>query len=332
MILISGSLAYDYIMNFPGYFRDHILPEKLHVLSVSFLIDKMQKNFGGTAGNIAYNLALLGERPTILASAGNDFGEYRAWLTRHRVDCSRIHMVKEVPTASCHITTDQSDNQITAFHLGAMAKSIKAELFFRQSSALKFRQVKIAIVSPGNLEDMKALPRLYKKYGIPYIYDPGQNIPALSGADLRAGITGAKVFISNDYELALALKKTGWEKQDALRRVEALVTTLGEKGSMIELYNPSQPPLKLRGGEGGVIKFCVPAAKPKNTSDPTGAGDAYRAGFIKGLLIGLPYDKIGKLASVVSVYTVEKYGTQTHTFSWQGLLKRYRENYGEALL
>ena len=378
MILVSGSLAYDYIMNFPGYFRDHILPEKLHVLSVSFLVDKMQKNFGGTAGNISYNLALLGEKPTILASVGNDFAEYEQWLQSPRsarlqprkgdakashyiegVDLSYVRRVKDVPTASCHITTDNSDNQITAFHLGAMAQSVvKAELFSRQSSALRFRQAKVAIVAPGNLEDMRALPKLYKKLGVPYIYDPGQNITALSGADLRAGIAGAKVFISNDYELALVLKKTGWKKQDVLERVEVLVTTLGEKGSVIEIglscHNSPQPPLtlrggvaknpllfsqgesafggKIRGGAGGVMKFVIPPARAKNVCDPTGAGDAYRAGFIKGLLMGLPYDKVGKLAGLVSVYTVEQYGTQTHRFSWQGLLKRYKENYGETLL
>ena len=314
MILVSGSLAYDYIMDFPGYFRDHILKEKLHVLSVSFLIEKMRKNFGGTAGNIAYNLALLGEKPTILASAGNDFEEYGKWLKVKGVDMAQVRKMADVTTAGAYIMTDKADNQITAFYPGAMNEKCKIK-----NVKLKMSHVKMAIVSPGNLEDMKTLPRLYKKYGVPYIYDPGQAIPALSGQDLQKGIAGAKVFISNDYELAMVLKKTGWKKDDVLKQVEVLVTTLGEKGSVIEC--------KIKN-----VKCKIPPAKPKNVSDPTGAGDAYRAGFIKGLLMELPYDKVGKLASTVSVYTVEKYGTQTHTFSWQEVMKRYRANYKESLV
>lgn len=323
MILVSGSLAYDYIMDFPGYFRDHILPEKLHVLSVSFLIKTMRRNFGGTAGNIAYNLALLGEKPAILASAGNDFRAYGKWLMAKGVNLSQVNRVKEVSTAGAYIMTDQADNQIAAFYPGAMQRRVACNVKRVTQGA------KIAIVAPGNLEDMKALPRLYKKYGVPYLYDPGQNIVALSGAQLRAGIEGAKVFISNDYELALVLKKTEWKKQDVLKRVEVLTTTLGEHGSVIEVGIPGGSASGLRRPS---LRISIPSARPKNTSDPTGAGDAYRAGFIKGLLMGLPYDKVGKLASVVAVYTVEKYGTQTHRFTWQGLLRRYRENYGEALL
>ncbi|MBI2552462.1 carbohydrate kinase family protein [Candidatus Uhrbacteria bacterium] len=318
MILISGSLAYDYIMDFPGYFRDHILPEKLHVLSVSFLINKMERNFGGTAGNIAYNLALLDEQPAILASAGNDFGEYERWLRAKGVELRAVNRVDGVPTAAAYIMTDKADNQITAFYPGAMQFSSQSTV---HSSQL-LKSVKLAIIAPGNVEDMKRLPALYRKHDVPYVYDPGQAIPALSGKDLKKGIAGAKVFISNDYELAMVLKKTGWGKAEVLKRVEVLVTTLGEKGSVIEW--------KMENGKWKMYR--IPPAKPKNTSDPTGAGDAYRAGFIKGLLMGLPYDKVGKLASTVAVYTVEKYGTQTHWFSWKGLMQRYKENYKERLV
>lgn len=316
MILVSGSLAYDYIMNFPGYFREHLLPEKLHALSVSFFINKMERNFGGTAGNIAYNLALLGERPTILASAGNDFTAYGKWLKAKGVELSAVQQVKNLPTAGAYIMTDKADSQITGFYPGAMQHKAKPWVPSRLSLA------RMAIVSPGNLEDIRALVNLYKKYKVPYIFDPGQVITALSPQDLRAGIDGAKVFISNDYELAMVLKKSGWKKTDILTRVEVLVTTLGEKGSVI----------KCRMHNVECRTYQIPPARPKNTSDPTGAGDAYRAGLIKGLLLGLPYDKVGKLASTVAVYTVEKYGTQTHTFTWTGLLKRYRENYKEDLL
>ena len=231
--------------------------------------------------------------------------------------------------------TDKSDNQITAFYPGAMANRVTCNVKRVAQGA------KMAIVSPGNLEDMKTLPVLYKKYGVPYIYDPGQAIPALSGKDLQQGVTGARVFISNDYELAMVLKKTGLTERGLLQKVSILVTTLGDKGSIIKASNPSRfpsPGLRLpsplgRGqGDGGIMKFIIPPAKPKNTSDPTGAGDAYRAGLIKGLLLGLPYDKVGKLASTVAVYTVEKYGTQTHGFTWRQVLLRYKTNYGESLV
>ncbi|MBI4135803.1 carbohydrate kinase family protein [Candidatus Uhrbacteria bacterium] len=340
MILVSGSLAYDYIMDFPGYFRDHILPDKLHVLSVSFLIDKMERNFGGTAGNIAYNLALLGEKPTILSSAGNDFKEYGKWLRAKGIGLRALRNVKGAPTAAAYIMTDRADCQIVGFYPGAMQR---AALQLRANSIghralmklLALSPKPLAIIAPGNLDDMKMLPALYKKYKVSYIYDPGQNIAALTGADLRQGITGAKVFIFNDYELAMVLKKTGWRKREMVNRVEALVTTLGEKGSTIEIRNSK---FEIRGMKSKtsfqfpVSSFKIPPAKPKNTSDPTGAGDAYRAGFIKGLLMGLPYDKVGKLAATVAAYTVEKYGTQTHTFTWSGLCKRYRENFKESLL
>ncbi len=335
MILVSGSLAYDYIMNFPGYFRDHLLPEKLHEISVSFFINKMEKNFGGTAGNIAYNLALLGERPTILASVGNDFGDYRKWfqslqprvargfmprlaahkMPRYDIDLSYVRRIKDMPTAGAYIMTDKADSQITGFYPGAM----NTELRMKNVELLK--KAKIAIVAPGNLDDIAALVKAYKKYRVPYIFDPGQVITALSADDLRGGIDGAKIFISNDYELAMVLKKTGWSKNDVLARVEALVTTLGEKGSVIEC--------RIKNAECRIWR--VPPVKPKKVSDPTGAGDAYRAGFVKGLLLGLPYDKVGKLASTVAAYTVEQYGTQTHRFTWRSVTQRYRENFGEIL-
>ena len=345
MILVSGSLAYDYIMNFPGYFRDHLLPEKLHEISVSFCINKMERNFGGTAGNIAYNLALLGEQPTTLASVGNDFGEYARWFksigvahesarksaralarySKNCIDLSRVQTVSTLPTAGAYIMTDQADSQITGFYPGAMNEEC------RMKNAEFLKKAKIAIVAPGNLDDIRSLVNMYKKYRVPYIFDPGQVITALSAQDLRKGIDGAKVFISNDYELAMVLKKTGWKKDDVLKRVEVLVTTLGEKGSVIELGVAAERPRRRVLSHATPRVYRIPPAKAKNVSDPTGAGDAYRAGFIKGLLLGLPYDKVGKLASTVAAYTVETYGTQTHTFSWRSVMRRYRENFSESL-
>lgn len=323
MILISGSLAYDRIMNFPGRFRDHIIPDKLHALSVSFLVDRVDEHFGGTAGNIAYSLALLGMRPTILAAAGSDFARYRAWLVRAGVDVSAIAEHRDLPTAAATIMTDREDNQIAAFHLGAMGrKSPKHALSKVEGSKVKSRKLltsaSFAIVSPGNIDDMRALPRIYKQKKIPYLYDPGQQIPALSTADLRAGITGAHALIVNDYELALVLKKTAWTKQEILKRVEMMVTTMGAKGSVITMRQENKT-------------VTIPAAKPKAVVDPTGAGDAYRAGFLFGLTRGWPLPVVGRFASLVSVYTVERKGTQTHTFTMSGLRVRYRRTFDAAL-
>lgn len=309
-ILVSGSLAYDRIMDFDGRFKDHILPDKIHVLNVSFYVEKFRQSFGGTAGNIAYNLALLKERPVVLSSYGNDFSEYKRWCQKNRINITHAKLIKNVPTASAYIITDQSDNQITGFFAGAMLKSngpVPKKLLGKNS---------LAIIPPGNLMDMKQYPAQYRKSKTSYIYDPGQQIPVLSKKDLMAGLTGAKAFISNDYELTLVLKKTGLTLKKLLDRVEMVVTTKGEKGSVIITGNK---------------KYKIPPARPKNTSDPTGAGDAYRAGFIKGLIEDYPLPKVGRLASVVSLYTVELYGTQTHKFSWKELQRRYYQNYRERL-
>lgn len=308
-ILVSGSLAYDKIMDFPGKFSNHILPEKIHVLSVSFAVQDLKVNFGGTAGNIAYNLSLLGERPTVLAAAGNDFFPYKKWLLKNKVDLSNVKIVKNQPTACAHIITDQADNQITGFHIGAAAALV-------DTSKIKLSGVSLAIIAPGNQKDMVSLAKFYQRKKIPYIFDPGQQLAVLNKSDFIKCLTGAKVYISNDYELSLVLKKTGLAKEKLKSKIEILVTTLGEKGSIIEV---------------GKKIYRIPSARPKNTCDPTGAGDAYRAGFIKGMLLGLPWSKVGRLASVVSAYTVEKYGTQTHKFTWQELQRRYKQNYKEAL-
>lgn len=309
-ILVSGSLAYDRIMNFPGYFKDNILPEKIHILNVSFTVSDLRQNFGGTAGNIAYNLALLGGSPVILANAGRDFIEYREWLNKNKVDTSQVKILKNQLTACAHIITDKADNQITGFHGGAMfcpGGKIPPALL---------KQAELAIVAPGNVQDMVSYSTLYQKSGLAYVFDPGQAIPVFTGGQLRQCIAGSKVFISNDYELSLVLKKTGWSKNQLLQETETAITTLGEKGSLIEF-------------PGKQIK--IPIAKPKSVLDPTGAGDAYRAGLIRGLIKNYAWEKIGRLAALVSVYTVETYGTQTHKFNWTSLSERYRQNFKERL-
>lgn len=306
-ILVFGSLTYDKIMNFPGYFKDHILPDKIHTLDVSFSVEHLEESFGGTAGNITYSLALLGEKPIILSSAGNDFKNYKTWLKKHGIDISKVKIFKNEKTAFANIITDQADNQLTAFYPGAMGCDYNSNFF----------NGKLAIIAPGNIKEMQRLPKEFRDRNIPFIFDPGQQIPTLSADDLKNGIKGSKALISNDYELSLVMKKTDWSEKQILGNTEVLVTTLGEKGSRIKTKETS---------------YEIPAAKPKNTSDPTGAGDAYRAGFIKGLIKKWPLEIAGRFASVVSCYTVEKYGTQTHKFNFQEVIKRYKENFGEIKL
>jgi adenosine kinase len=309
-IFVSGSLAYDNIMDFPDDFRNHILPDKVHNINLSFLVDKLKVNYGGTAGNIAYNLALLGEKPIVLATAGRDFDKYKEWLSRNGVNVSYVKIIKEESTAVAYIITDKSDNQIAAFYPGAM-KYLGLDL---ESSLLT--KDSLAIVAPGGMGDMMKYLVIYKKNKIPYIFDPSQQIPALTSNQIKEGITGAKVLISNDYELSLISEKTGWTQTDIIGKIEILVTTIGAKGSVIKSKGKT---------------YTIPAAKPKKIKDPTGAGDAYRAGFLKGLIAGLSLDKIGRLASVVAVYAVETYGTQNHKFTWQDIQNRYFKNYSERI-
>ncbi|OGY47284.1 MAG: hypothetical protein A3J62_02625 [Candidatus Buchananbacteria bacterium RIFCSPHIGHO2_02_FULL_38_8] len=322
-ILVSGSIAYDRIMDFPGFFKDNILPQKIHILNVSFLVKNLRESFGGTAGNIAYNLALLGERPTILANVGaKDFSPYKKWLKNHKIDLSQVRILPGQQTASAYIITDQADNQITGFFPGAMQIANRKSLIANRSYGL-------AIVSPQNHMDMVRLPVVFKQKKIPYIFDPGQQVSSLSGVQLKSAITGSKVLVGNDYEINLVSKKTNWSVSQLVKKTEILVTTLGNKGSIIRQRDPSA---RLRVSPSPSFRtYKIPPAKPKNTSDPTGAGDAYRAGFIKGLLEGWPMAKVGRFAGLVAVYTVEKYGTQTHRFNWTDLEKRYRQNFKDKL-
>ncbi|MCH7492994.1 carbohydrate kinase family protein [Patescibacteria group bacterium] len=309
-VFVSGSLAYDRIMDFPGRFSDHILPNKIHNLNVSFLVETFRQSFGGTAGNIAYNLALLGEQPIVLGSYGKDFTEYAAWCKRHSINIIHCQKVKDEITASAYIITDQRDNQITGFYPGAMKYSCGP------LSKKVLAKTALGVIAPGNLVDMKKMPVEFKKYGISYLYDPGQQITSLTKSDILKGLHGSLGLISNDYELALIQKKTGLTLRQLCKLTYLVITTLGAKGSRIHCDKKI---------------YKIPPAKPANTSDPTGAGDAYRAGFIKGLLEGYDLAKVGRLASVVSLYTVEKYGTQTHKFSWPDIKQRYKRNYRQSL-
>lgn len=308
-VLVSGSVAYDKIMNFPGYFKDHILPDKIHNINVSFFIEKINENFGGTAGNIGYNLALLDEKPIIFSSVGNDFEKYQKWLEKHKIDFSNVKIFKNDITAIATMITDKADNQISSFCPGAMINPclIKYKHTYKNS---------LAIVAPGLMEDMINLSDFYIKNNIPFIFDPGQQIPALGKNELIKCIEGARIFISNDYELSMVTKKIKWSESDIMKNVEILVTTLGEQGSVIKTKS-------------GTIK--IKPAKPKSIVDPTGAGDAYRAGFIKGLLEKWPLDITGKFAGTIACYAVENYGTQNHIFNFNQAKKRYKENFNKQL-
>ncbi len=305
-ILVSGSIAYDRIMEYSGRFSDHIMPEKIHALNLSFVANNFKERFGGTAGNIAYGLASLGENTELLSTVGKDFAPYKDWLAQSGVGLGYVRILPDKSTTVINILTDQASNQISAVCFGALADPCNID-------EQKIEEGSFGIVSPGNIEDMKRLPKIYRKKKIPFIFDPGQQIPALSAENLRSGIDRAKILISNDYELALILKKTGWTEEEVLSRAEMIITTLGEKGSMVKTRERV---------------FEIPPAKVKGIVDPTGAGDAYRAGLIKGIIQNWPIETAAKFAGVVAAYAVETLGTQEYKTNFEETCLRYKENFG----
>jgi len=309
-IIVSGSIAYDRIMDFRGRFKDHIIPTKLHILNVSFYIQQLRQSYGGTAGNIAYNLAGLGEKPILVATHGNDFGEYANWCRKNKIITQYSKKVSNQPTSTVYIITDLDDNQIAGFFPGAMLKSNG------RLDAKMLKHSSYAIVSPGNLKDMMEYPKFLKKAQVPFIFDPGQQITSLSKTSLLSGLTLADIFISNDYEYQMVKKKTKLNDRTFLKKAGVIITTKGGHGSVIKTKNNI---------------YKIPAAKPQKIKDPTGAGDAYRAGILKGLAMGLGWEQTGRLAATVAVYAVEKYGTQAHKLSWQKVRKRYRQNFKDTV-
>ena len=307
-VIVSGSVAYDRIMDFDGLFSEHFVPDKLHSINLSFQVQKLSLGFGGTAGNIAYNLALLGVQSDIIATVGEDFSKYRSHMLLSGINPQTLRTLEGEMTSSAHVFTDKADNQIAAFHMGAGG--------YTYDSPVDTDGRDLAIVAPGCIEDMKLLPEIYRKRGFSFIYDPAQAITALSGEDLRAGMSGAQILFGSDYEFGLMAQKTGWIENAMLEHVPTLVITHGADGSRIVT----------REGE-----MRVKVAPAKSSADPTGAGDAYRAGFIRGMLAGFSLENCSRLASTVAAYTVEAYGTQTHKFTMDELKRRYREAYSETL-
>ena len=306
-IFISGSMAYDRIMDFPGSFADYILPEKIHVLNVCFNVTSLQEKFGGTAGNIAYSLSLLGEKPVIIATIGKDYENYFEWLKSHAISQEGITIIREEFTAGAYITTDKSDNQITGFNPGAMKQATSYDI----SSADPKNS--IMLLAPGNLQDMISYASRCRERNIPYICDPGQSLTLWTGEQLRDWISGSMMLITNDYELEVIMKMTCLKKDDILSLTKMIITTLGDKGSLISI-------------NGRDIK--VPAAKAFDIMDPTGAGDAYRAGLLKGLAMNKNIEDSAKIGAVAAAYAVEKYGTQEHAYSYKEFTERYQQNFG----
>ncbi len=300
-VLISGSLAYDRIMNFPEKFADHILPDKIHNLNVCFQVDGVTENYGGTAGNIAYALKLMGGSPFISATIGSDHHKYFEWMDKNTISREGIKTIEQELTAGAYITTDSNNNQITGFNPGAMKYT--SELDFASLD----QNETLLLVSPGNLDDMINYPRQCKKAGIKYIFDPGQALPVLQAKDLVEVITDSMMLIVNDYEFNLIMDKTGLDKDGLLALPETTIITLGEAGS--ELYLSS-----------GTIK--IPTTKADVVVDPTGAGDAYRGGLLSGLLQGMGIEDSALLGSVCASFAVECNGTQVYSFTAADFEKR----------
>lgn len=311
-IIVCGTIAYDNILQFPGLFSEQILIDKIDNLSVSFVSNSITKSKGGTAPNIAYNLSLIGENTVIIGSAGRDFDMYKKWLDDNNIDTSKINIKEDYYTALCFVVTDSSNNQISGFYPGAMSKDSEISL-----NNIDMRDVQLVVISPSDPTAMVKWAIECQKLNLPYLFDPGMLIPRFSKEDLIQGIRGAKILVSNEYEHSLMLEKTNMTREDILNSVELIVETLGEKGSN----------LITRDG-----KVHISAARPVEVLDPTGAGDAYKAGLIKGYLESLPLETIGRMASVSAVYALEHIGTTEHKYNYQEFLKRYSENYGELNL
>jgi adenosine kinase len=303
--VVTGSIAYDYLMSFPGKFTEHILPEHIHRVSLSFLVDTMDKRRGGCAPNIAYTLALLGERPVLMATAGEDFGEYRTWLEAAGVDTSGVKQIPGKFSASFFCSTDENNNQIASFYTGAMAHA--GELSFRSIGGGD-----IAIISPNDPGAMVQYADECRALELRYIFDPGQQCARMSGDELREGVVGASIVICNDYEYEILKQKTGLAEQEILRKAGALVVTRGEHGSSI---------LTASG------QVDVHAVAPRRIVDPTGVGDAFRGGFLKGLALGHLLPTCAQMGSVAATYALEHLGGQGQAYTCDEFQLRYEQNY-----
>jgi adenosine kinase len=306
--LICGSFAYDTIMIFPGRFRDHILPDKIHMLNVSFLVPQMRREFGGCAGNIAYNLKMLGGDAYAMGTIGHDFSPYAEWMDDNALDRRYLRPISGAYTAQAYITTDLDDNQITAFHPGAMNHS-------HENDVPTDAGIRIGIVAPDGRDGMVQHARQFADAGIPFIFDPGQGLPMFNGEELLDFVSKARWLAVNDYEAQLFVERTGRSLEALARGLDAVVVTRGAHGSHV--YTG-----------GSVIE--VPAAKVAGVKDPTGCGDAYRAGLLYGLVNGCDWETTGRIASLMGAIKIEHPGTQNHRFARSDFDARFRETFGRS--
>ena len=303
--LITGSFAFDTIMVFSGQFKNEILPDKVHMLNVSFLVPQLRREFGGCAGNIAYNLALLGGKALPMGTVGHDFGPYAAWMDQHGID---RRYVKEVPgsyTAQAYITTDLDDNQITAFHPGAMSDA-------HSQPVPTDAGVKIGTVSPDGRDGMIQHAQQFAEAGIPFLFDPGQGLPMFGGDDLKAFIEQASYMAVNDYEMEVVMSRTGLSLAQIAERLDALIVTRGSKGASI--YTPGKT-------------HEIPIAQAESLTDPTGCGDAFRGGLLYGLERGMDWETAGRIGSLMGAYNIERPGTQNHRFTLEKFKARFQKQF-----
>jgi adenosine kinase len=307
-ITITGSIAFDYLMFFPGRFADNILADKIENISLSFLVESLKRQRGGTAPNIAYTLALLNGRPKVMATAGQDFDEYRTWLEEQGVDTSGIVQIADDYCASFFVNTDRDQNQIASFYSGAMAYA--AQLSYAEYAP----ETQLTIISPNDPGAMKKYVTECKRMGIPYIYDPSQQTIWLSGEDLQYGFEGCRLLTVNEYELSLIEQKTGLSEEEILARVGGLLVTKAEKGALLWID-----------GE----EHHLPSVRPRQIVEPTGAGDAFRAGLMRGMQLGLPWFVAGRMGALCATYVLEHLGTQRHHFTREEFVTRYRQHFDD---
>ncbi len=310
-IIVSGSIAYDYLMRFPGRFTEHFIKEHLFEISLSFLVEEMTKHWGGVAANIAYSMALLGLRPKLMGTVGRDFGDYRAWLEAVGVDTSTVRQIEEVFTASFFANTDLDNNQIASFYAGAM--SYAKDFSLKQAGV---SQADLVLISPNDPQAMLNLADECRRLKLPFVFDPSQQVPRLSGDDLCAGMEGAHMMICNAYEAEVIGKKTGQTIEQMLKAVDIMVITNGKRGSHI--YD-----------HGELMEVDVFPLDHALIKDPTGSGDAYRAGFIRGISAGLPLRLAGEIGSLCAVYVLERVGTQNHHFTPAEFVARFRTQFDD---
>lgn len=308
-IIVTGSIAYDYLMRFPGRFADYFIPDQLHQVSLSFLVDEMTKHWGGVAANIAFNMALLGLKPKLMGTVGRDFGEYRTWLENAGVDTSTVRQVDEVFTASFFANTDLDNNQIASFYTGAMAYAHQ----YRLADVYEGKP-DLVIISPNDPQAMLNLIKECRERGIPFVYDPSQQVPRLSGEELAESMYGAYLMVVNAYEAEIICKKTSKTLDDLRREIQYLVVTQGARGSHI--YT-----------DGEIIE--IPVFPTDNIKDPTGVGDAYRAGLLCGIAHQWPWKVAGEVGALCATYVLEQVGTQNHSYTTADFINRFRTHFDD---